>query len=131
MPRIHLLHWPDDLSPAERTAYGRVWKQECRADLWANDYSRALAIKDGTDVVAVLVYIRVKHHRINFGRMTLKTHRGKGYAGALLRRLISRFPRDTLECQNVNPALTAGLERAGFRPLGNVTRTYRLAPRKH
>jgi GNAT superfamily N-acetyltransferase len=98
--------------------------------LWANDYSRGFAIRDEGRTVAVLVYVRVKCHRINFGRMTLRDYRGRGYARMLLAHLIKRFPRDTLECQNVNPKLTAGLERAGFTMVNESNRTFRLSRRR-
>lgn len=130
MSEIRLLRWPGDIAREQQREYARIWKAECGGNLWDSQYPRAFAIMDDGVPVAVLLYLRITSHRINFGRMTLTTHRGRGYAGILLQHLIDRFPRDTLECQNINKNLTDGLVRAGFKPLNDKLWTFRRTPRR-
>jgi hypothetical protein len=130
MPYIRTLRWPQALTEDQRVAFAAIWKADCGSDLWSNDYYRAFAVMDEEQIAAVLVYVRLNSHRINFGRMTLIPYRGRGYADTLLMKLIMRFPKDILECQNINPFLTAGLERHGFQMIDQRTRTYRLKARQ-
>ncbi len=129
MPRISSIRWPRDCSAPERDAFARIWKREIGADLWHQDYTTAFAIRDQGRIVALLWYFRERPHQILFARTVLHSHRGRGYANALLDHLIKRFPAAMLFCDNVNPRLTAGLIARGFvEKRGRMTLSIR---RKH
>jgi GNAT superfamily N-acetyltransferase len=62
--------------------------------------------------------------------MTQRAYRGRGYAGALLEKLIETYPWDTLECYNVNKHLTDALVRNGFKQTHDKYDRCYLPPRK-